>query len=205
MTYFIAVSNQVQNKFSLVFILYFGWQCMVHVQLWVQSVHCDPTYSVTVYPVHGHPENHRVHRVATTAFWRTFSDEGKISPCWWGWGVHAHPLSLHLPSPVKLQCTLQLSGQIHWPCLISTNICTLCWKPRRNFNEYWHQSLNVVFTGHFCLGWFSNFVGSESGQKQSVKLLQNMVYNKNLTTTCYPPPSSSPTATNCLLYIKGRW
>jgi hypothetical protein len=27
----------------------------------------------------------------------------------------------------------------------------------------------------FCLGWSSNFVGSESGQKQSVKLLQNMV------------------------------
>jgi hypothetical protein len=25
-----------------------------------------------------------------------------------GGGVHAHPLSLHLPSPVKLQCTLQL-------------------------------------------------------------------------------------------------
>jgi hypothetical protein len=58
-------------------------------------------------------------------FWRTFRDEGKISPGWWGWGVHAHPLSLHLPSPVKLQCTLQLSGQIHWPCFISTNICTL--------------------------------------------------------------------------------
>ncbi len=30
-----------------------------------------------------------------------------------GGGVHAHPLSLHLPSPVKLQCTLQLSGQTH--------------------------------------------------------------------------------------------
>ncbi len=83
----------------------------------------------------GHQENetgvsrtHRVHRVATAAFWRTFSDEGKISPGWWqwwGWGVHAHLLSLHLPSPVKLQCTLQLSGQIHWPCFISTNICTL--------------------------------------------------------------------------------
>ncbi len=68
---------------------------------------------------------HRVHRVATAAFWRSFSDEGKISPGWWGGGVHAHPLSLHLPSPVKLQCTLQLSGQIHWPCFISTNICTL--------------------------------------------------------------------------------
>jgi hypothetical protein len=51
----------------------------------------------------------------TAAFWRTFSDEGKLSPGWWGWVVHAHPLSLHLPSPVKLQCTLQLSGQIHWP------------------------------------------------------------------------------------------
>ena len=29
----------------------------------------------------------------------------------------------------------------------------------------------------FCLGWCSNFVGSESGQKQSVKLLQNMVWS----------------------------
>jgi hypothetical protein len=62
--------------------------------------------------------------------WRTFSDEGKICPGWWGWGVHAHPLSLHLPSPVKLQCTLQLCGQIHWPCFISTNICTLCVCPQ---------------------------------------------------------------------------
>jgi hypothetical protein len=34
--------------------------------------------------------------------------------------VHAQPLSLHLPSPVKLQCTLQLSGQIHYPCFISS-------------------------------------------------------------------------------------
>jgi hypothetical protein len=25
---------------------------------------------------------HRVHRVETAAFWRTFSDEGKISPSW---------------------------------------------------------------------------------------------------------------------------
>ncbi len=30
--------------------------------------------------------NHKVHSVATTAFWRTFSHEGKISPGWWGWG-----------------------------------------------------------------------------------------------------------------------
>jgi hypothetical protein len=59
-----------------------------------------------------------------------------------------------------------------------------------------HQSLNVVFTGLFCSGRCGNFVGSESGQKQSVKLLQNMVYN----TTQHPPPS---TAAHCLyiLYI----
>jgi hypothetical protein len=37
----------------------------------------------------------------------------------------------------------------------------------------------------FCLGWNSNFVGPESGQKQSVKLLQNMVFN---TTQHLPPP-----------------
>jgi hypothetical protein len=32
-----------------------------------------------------------------------------------GWGVHAHPLSLYLPSRTKLWCTLQLKGQIHPP------------------------------------------------------------------------------------------
>ncbi len=60
-----------------------------------------------------------------------------------------------------------------------------------------NQSLNVVITGHFCLGWCSNFVGSESGQKQSVKLLQNTVYN----TTHRPHPL--PPATHCLyiLYV----
>ncbi len=53
---------------------------------------------------------HRVHRVATAALWRTFCHEGKISLSGKCGRVHAHPLSLHLPSPVKLQCTLQLSG-----------------------------------------------------------------------------------------------
>jgi hypothetical protein len=47
-----------------------------------------------------------------TDFWRTFHHDGKISPGWSGWGVHAHPLSLCLPSRTKLQCTLQLRGQI---------------------------------------------------------------------------------------------
>jgi hypothetical protein len=34
--------------------------------------------------------DHRVHRVVTSAFWRTFSHEGKISLGWCEWGVHAH-------------------------------------------------------------------------------------------------------------------
>jgi hypothetical protein len=51
----------------------------------------------------------------------------------------------------------------------------------------------------FCSGWCSNFVGSESGQKQSVKLLKNMVYN----TTQHSPISPQP-HTVCLLWKEGR-
>ena len=96
---------------------------------WLRK-NCNGSKSSVFLPCHFRIDNkkliptHRVHRVATAAFWRTFHHEGKISPGWWGWGVHAHPLSLHLLSPVKLQCTLQLSGQIHEPCFISTKICT---------------------------------------------------------------------------------
>jgi hypothetical protein len=46
----------------------------------------------------------------------------------------------------------------------------------------------------FCLGWCSNFVDSESGQKQSVKLLQNMVSN----TAQHPPPTPSEPNTVCI-------
>ncbi len=83
-------------------------------------------------------QGHRVHRVATAAFWRTFSHEGKISPGWWGWVVHAHPFLLHLQSPVKLQCTHQLSGQTHWPCFISRKICTLC--TRQLHSKLWKRA-----------------------------------------------------------------
>ncbi len=38
--------------------------------------------------------------VAMTTFWHTFHHDGKISPTWWGWGVHALPLSLYLLSRV---------------------------------------------------------------------------------------------------------
>ncbi len=44
-----------------------------------------------------------------------------------------------------------------------------------------------------CLGFFSNFAGSESGQKQSVKLLQNMVYS-----TIQHTPTPPVTHTVCI-------
>jgi hypothetical protein len=55
--------------------------------------------------------------------------------------------------------------------------------------------------GFCCLGWYSNFVGSETGQINSAKLLQNMVSNR----TQHPP--SPPSHTLCvysvLLYREG--
>jgi hypothetical protein len=52
----------------------------------------------------------------------------------------------------------------------------------------------------FCLRWWSIFVGSESGQEQSVKLLQNMVSN---TTQQLPTPSQPHTVcTYCTLNLE---
>jgi hypothetical protein len=72
-----------------------------------------------------------------------------------------------------------------------------------NANCRYLKKLRQVFTVYllrpppllsFCLRWCSNFVGSESGQKQSVKLLQNMVSN----TTQHPHPLP---ATHCLYVL----
>jgi hypothetical protein len=41
----------------------------------------------------------------------------------------------------------------------------------------------------FCLGWCSNFVDSESGQKQSVKLLQNLCSTTQVNTPLTSPHS----------------
>jgi hypothetical protein len=88
-----------------------------------------------------------VHRVSMATFWCTFHHDGKISPAWWGWSVHA-PFSLYLPSRVKFWCTLQLRWQIHCPCFSSTPICTL-----------WSKTWILFFSGfilflscrYFCL------------------------------------------------------
>ncbi len=48
----------------------------------------------------------------------------------------------------------------------------------------------------FGKGWWSNFVASESGQKQSVKLLQNMVHN----TVQHPHPPTPPQPHTVCIY-----
>ncbi len=52
-------------------------------------------------------------RAAMAPVWRTFHHDGKISPAWWGWGVHAHALSftISIPSRTKLWCTLKRKGR----------------------------------------------------------------------------------------------
>ncbi len=85
--------------------------------------------------------DHRVHRVATAAFWRTINHAGKISP---GWGVGGcTPIPFH--SPVKLQCTLQLSGQTHLPSFISSKnmysvVATLALTARRSDHALGYRS-----------------------------------------------------------------
>jgi hypothetical protein len=70
------------------------------------------------------PQN--THSVATAAFWRTFLHDGKISPGWWAWGVHAHPLSLYLPSRTTLQCTVRSSWEGRYtPSISSQPLCRL--------------------------------------------------------------------------------
>jgi hypothetical protein len=51
----------------------------------------------------------------------------------------------------------------------------------------------------FCLGWPSYFVGSESGQKQRVKLLQKMVSNRTQT----PSPSQPHTLWGAIVHKAG--
>jgi hypothetical protein len=41
-------------------------------------------------------------RLAMATFWHTFHHDGEFSPALGGWGVHALPFSLYLPSRAKL-------------------------------------------------------------------------------------------------------
>ena len=95
-----------------------------------------------------------------------------------------------------------------------STICGVDISPSHQYGEFYAWTKELKDTNPLmssllviCLGWCSNFVGSESGQKQSVKLLQNMVYS----TIQHPPSTPPPTVTHCLhiLYIgkggRGSW
>jgi hypothetical protein len=135
--------------------------CRVHHNFVRNGKYCERGWACTPHPCTPESGNHRVHRVATAAFWRTFSHEGKIGPGWWGWGVHAHPPSLHLPSPVKLQCTLQLSGHTNPVSSLGKyvlcggnchSVCTL-WKRAPNAYLWW-LARRVVFLSDKMMNWW---------------------------------------------------
>ncbi len=73
--------------------------------------------------------------------WRTFHHDGKISQPGKGWGGGARPppFSLYLLSRTKLQCTLQLRGQIHSPHFYSTSI-VLC-----GYTVRWYITAAVLY------------------------------------------------------------
>ncbi len=57
----------------------------------------------------------RVSNYFVNSFYRLAIADG-----WWGWGEHAHSLSVQLLSRTKLQWTFQQRGQIHSAYFIST-------------------------------------------------------------------------------------
>ncbi len=142
--------------------------------------------------------DHRVHRLATVTFWRSFIMMEKLSQNWWGWGVHTHPLSLYLPSRTKLWCMLQLRGQIHSPSFYSTHICTLCIRlcdrSLPNFPlfftvclqtldtfllthiQYKHTQLSQHFNSVVCVVYISSYIEKnyEILRKKKKKLFKNL-------------------------------
>jgi hypothetical protein len=67
------------------------------------------------------------HRVQIEWQWPLSGVHSIISAGLRGYGVHAHPLLLYLPSHAKVQCTIQLRGQMHFPYFISTPMYSVVW------------------------------------------------------------------------------
>jgi hypothetical protein len=77
----------------------------------------------------------------------------------------------------------------------SLRVITYCTQSPQVTGQPWTKELkdtNPLMSSLLviCLGWCSNFVGSESGQKKSLKLLQNMVYTTIQHPPIPPPPQS---------------
>ena len=63
------------------------------------------------------------HRLAIAEFWRTSHHNGKISPGWYGWGVHAHPLSAYYVPSLKVA----VNAPAEWEDTLTLfHLCTLC-------------------------------------------------------------------------------
>jgi hypothetical protein len=105
-----------------------------------ESGGCHSVGGTTYFTLQDTPKS--THRVTGAAFWHKFHHDGKNCLGWWEWGVHALPLSLYSPLRTKLQCTLQLRGQIHSPCLVSAPMYSVV---------YTHHSLIVSL--HFSIKW----------------------------------------------------
>ncbi len=100
---------------------------------------------------------HRVHRVVTSAFWRTISHEGKIRLGWWGWGVHAHPLLLYLTSPVLSNWV----GRYTDPVSSLVKIWTL-WSQVRVYRiQYTFKQINITFPNLLLQLWKDWEVGAQ--------------------------------------------
>ncbi len=56
-------------------------------------------------------------RMAMATLLHTFHHDGQISPDWWGWEVHAHPLSLYCIYHQLQKCTL-MEGRYSLPILL---------------------------------------------------------------------------------------
>ncbi len=102
-------------------------------------------------------------------------------------GVHTHHFSLFLPSRTKLQCTLELRGQLHSPYFISTPICTLCLSPKTEGNSPglppspFSISTNKLQTGfHFAL----NKAYNVHRVPECLSLCQNWVPHPLSTSEC---------------------
>ncbi len=101
-------------------------------------------------------QNHRVHTEWQwpATFRRTFHHDGKISPSWWGWGVHAHcPPPLTLSNITYKVAVYAFSWEadtltlfLIYPC-----ICTLWWKPGRGL--FIPRSLNYIWCC-MCFSWW---------------------------------------------------
>ncbi len=121
--------------------------------------------------LHGCP--HRVLRVATAAFWRTFHYEGKISPGWCGWGCT--PIPFHYIYHHQYSCSVCSSwvGRHTYPVSSLVKICTLWLSPSQNRNPFSKRLFFRVFvsilrrfslwkvyqqgiTKRCCLSWQTN-------------------------------------------------